>query len=559
MSSLAPLSGTLGTRRAAHLLRRTSFRFTKQRVDLLAGMTAANAVAALLNPPPLLQPQPLYDDSATPAIEATAWINPVGLPYPAGVLTTEDFKLRPWVLSWWLSEAYEDTSALHKMMFFMYQYNVTTLTTSRTTNFFDYLSLLRLGALGNWKKMVTKMILDNTMLVYLNNNTNTSNNPQENFAREFLELFTIGKGPQIGPGDYTNYTEDDIVQAAKVFTGCRTKNDRTIVDAETGIPKGVYQANVHNWTEKKFSTHFQGLTIPAVTVAAQKTVAKMEEEMNLFVNRVFDQPETAKNFCRRLYRYFVNEKITDEIETDIIVPLATTFKNGNFEVKPVLEQLFKSKHFFGEDNTSSVENFLGGMIRNPLDLAFHSISMFGITIPDPATNPQGRHRFFTQGVSSRMVGLAGMNVLQPSDVAGYPAFYQYPDYSHLWFNSSSIIARYKLAAMLLSGKFTIGTNTNGNLGVKLDIAPWVKNSGFFIDPSDPQHLVERLLDYMLPQKVDAARFEYFYNTVFLDNLPPYDWTYEWDNYVATNNATEVKIALERLINAIMYSQEYQTV
>jgi hypothetical protein len=64
---------------------------------------------------------------------------------------------------------------------------------------------------------------------------------------------------------------------------------------------------------------------------------------------------------------------------------------------------------------------------------------------------------------------------------------------------------------------------------------------------------------MLPQKVDAARFEYFYNTVFLDNLPPYDWTYEWDNYVATNNATEVKIALERLINAIMYSQEYQTV
>ena len=224
------------------------------------------------------------------------------------------------------------------------------------------------------------MIFDNCMLRYLNNTSNTANNPQENFAREFLELFTIGKGPQVGAGDYTNYTEDDIVAAAQVFTGCRTQTNRTIVDTETGIPTGRVQSNVHNWTAKQFSPRFQNLLIPAVTVAAQKTPEKVLEELQIFVDKVFEQEETAKNFCRRLYRYYVNEKITDEIETDIIVPLANTLRNGNYEIKPVLQQLFSSQHFYAADTTTSVENILGGMIKPPIDMALQSISFFNLLL-----------------------------------------------------------------------------------------------------------------------------------------------------------------------------------
>ena len=98
------------------------------------------------------------------------------------------------------------------------------------------------------------MIADNVMLRYLNNNQNTAVNPNENFAREFLELFTIGKGPQIGPGDYTNYTEDDIVEAAKVLTGFRTRINRDVVDAETGIPRGDAQFGQHKPGAKTFSS-----------------------------------------------------------------------------------------------------------------------------------------------------------------------------------------------------------------------------------------------------------------------------------------------------------------
>lgn len=551
MASLAPLQGTLGKQRAAHLLRRVSFRFTKTKVNQLAGMDASTAANLLLTPPPYYLTEPIYSDATNPSIQ---WMDPAYV-LPED-LEGKDFLLRPWVISWWISEAYEDPGAMHKMIMFMHQYNIVSSTAFRSTHFYDYLQLLRWGAFGNWKKFAYKLIFDNCMLRYLNNTSNTASNPQENFAREFLELFTIGKGPQAGPGDYTNYTEDDIVAAAKVLTGCRTQGDRTIIDPETGIPTGRYAAGVHNWEAKTFSNRFQNFTIPASTT---QTVTVMTQEINSFVNMIFAQDETAKNFCRRLYRYYVNEKITEEIENDIIVPLANTLRDGNYEIKPVLKLLFSSQHFFNEDNASSVENLIGGVIKPPMENVLQSVSFFGLALGDGTTNPQLRFRFFYNNVANRMLPLAGFPIHVPGDVAGYPAYYQTPDFSHGWFNGSTVIARYKLPAMLLTGKQLIGGgNPNNLIGAKLDMVTWTKNSGFFTDPVDSYLLVQELLQYMLPKEVDEDRFNYFYNTIFLDNLPPADWSYEWENYLATNNSSEVRIPLERLVNAIMYSQEYQT-
>ncbi len=552
MASLSPFQGTLGTRRAAHLLRRTSFKYTKSKVDQMANQTVFQALNSILLPYNQYLQQPIYDDTVTPAVETVTWIMPLpGL--PADQLPAQDFILRRYVLSWWSDEAMRDPGIVHKMVIFWHQYMAVTNQASGSKNFFDYLALLRWAALGNFKKLATKMVMDNVMLVYLNNQQNTKNNPNENFAREFLELFTIGKGPQVGPGDYTNYTEDDIVQAAKVFTGFRTSNGRTVIDPETGIPRGTVNISQHVTTNKQFSNRFQDKVITGAT-----TAAGMYTELDNFVKMVFDQPETAKNLCRRLYRFFVSKKIDQEIETDIIVPLSNTLIANNFEVLPVLRQLLQSKHFFDEDDSNNKDEIIGGIIKSPLELAYHALSFFNLNPADPATLPGQNYLFHERGLSQRMFGLANYSPFNPSDVAGYPGFYQDPDYSRAWFNSSTIIARYKVPAMLLAGKLLIGGSANTNLGVKLDIAPWVKTSGVISDPADPYVLVQDLLTYMLPETVDADRFNYFYNTVFLDNLPAADWTYEWQNYLNTNNATEVKIALERLINAIMYSPEYQT-
>ena len=540
----------MGKRRAAHLLRRTSYRFTKAKVDQMAGQTASQALASLLTLRPLQLAQPVYSNNNN--VPPVTWINPPGTPLPAG---TQDFMMRPYLRGWWVNEALQDEGIGHKMTFFFHQYMITSVVgTGQTASYFDYLALLRWGALGNFKKLAAKIVLDNTMLRYLNNNENTELNPNENFAREYFELFTIGKGPQIGPGDYTNYTESDIVAAARVLTGFRAQNSRATIDPETGIPRGVTQFGQHDDEDKQFSAAFQNTII-----AGASNGAGMMTELNAFVDMIFAQPETAKNLCRRLYHYFIYKEITDEIENDIIVPLSNTLIFNNFEVKPVLEQLLASQHFFDADDSNITDEIVGGMIKSPLELALQSISFFDIQIPDPMTQPLTHYRtFYEQAILTRMFGSANLPIFFPSDVAGYPGLYSDPDFSRQWFNSSTIIARYKVPAMLLTGTRQFGGGVNQTIGVKLNIAPWVKNSGFFSDPLDPYLLVQELLAYMLPEEVDGDRFNYFYNSVFLDQLPPADWTYEWQAYLNSGNATEVTLWLERLINAVMYSPEYQT-
>lgn len=546
------MTGALGHRRAAHLLRRTSFRYTKPKMDQMAGQTASEALNSLLQLYPFQQNQPIYKNLQVQGSPIETWLLP--LPgTPQTELPAEDFVLRRWNLVWWCNEALRDPGIGHKMQLFFHQFMVTTAAMGRNSAFFDYLQLLRWGALGNFKKLAYKIVTDNSMLLYLNNTQNTKNNPNENFAREFFELFTIGKGPQIGPGDYTNYTEDDIVEASKVLTGFRTRFNRDVVDDETGIPRGDAVFAQHSTGNKTFSSKFNNTVIQGATNAAGMWV-----ELQAFVDMIFAQPETAKNLCRRLYRYFVSKSITAEIETDIIGPLANTLISNNFEIKPVLQQLLQSQHFFDADDADDTDEIVGGMLKSPLELNFHAMSFFGMPLPDPIANTSGYFQLFERGMMQRAFSTANFPLFFPSDVAGYPAYYQAPDYSHHWFSSSTIITRYKLPAMLLSGTLTIGTQTGQQLGTKLNIAPWVRDSGAISNPFDSQVLVEDLLKYLLPEDVDTDRFNYFHIQVFLDNLPPADWTYEWENYLSTNDATEVTLALERLIKAILFSPEYQT-
>jgi uncharacterized protein (DUF1800 family) len=548
MASLSPIQGNLGTRNAAHLLRRTTYQYTRATVDVMANQTAAEALTSLLQLYPRQLDQPIYDDPATTDIENITWINP-----PGTTLPTQDASLRRFLIAWWINEALRDKGVGHKMALFFHQFMITNITDTSTSGFYDYLALLRWGALGNYKKLAYKMIIDNSMLNYLGNTNNTKTSPNANFAREFLELFTIGKGPQIGPGDYSNYTEDDILQAAKLLTGFRVRNARDMTDAETGIPHGVVNFSQHDTSSKTFSNHFQGTIIPGATNAAGMLV-----ELQKYVDMVFAQPETGKNFCRRLYRYFVHKTITSEIETDIIAPLALTLVSNNFEILPVLNQLLQSEHFYDADDANN-NKILGGMIKSPMELSLQALAFFNIAIPDPLTQPvQHYTQFYAQAVIQRMFGSADFPLFTPPDVAGYPGFYENPDFSRQWFTSSTIIARYKLPAMLLTGTRQIGSGPNATIAVKLDIAPWVRDSGVISDPSNAQTLVSELIQYMLPDQIDANRYDYFYTQVFLNGLPASDWTYSWVNYKNTGNDAEVKIALQRLIEAIMYSQEYQT-
>ena len=549
MASLNPFQGALGRRNAAHLLRRTSFRFNRAKVDELAGQTAAAALTALLTPSPLQLDQPVY--ASGPGAPVT-WILPPQP--PSATLPADDGELTPYVMAWWVNEAVHDASITHKMSLFFHQFLAVDASSGSSMEFFDYLSLLRWGSLGNFKKLVTKMVTDNCMLSYVDNDQNFANNPNENFSREFFELFTIGRGQPAGPGDYTTFTEDDVVQAARVFSGYNHAQRQANIDPETSISAGKAYPQSHDFDPKTFSPRFGGAVITPPTNDAAGMVA----ELNAFIDLVFAQPETGKNLCRRLYHFFVTRNIPQDVEDEIITPLAQTLVANNFELKPVLEQLLQSEHFFDADDSNNADEIVGALIKSPLELALHSFNFFGLPIPDPvADNKLHYQDFYNAAVIERLLGRAGMTLFYPTDVAGYSGYYQDPTLNRQFFNSATIVQRYKLPQVLLTGTNAWGSGSGDAIGTKLDIAPWLRDSGVVSNPEDSYVIVQELLYYLFPEEPDNERFTYFLDIVFLDQLPPADWTYEWQNFVATGNDSEVKIPLERLVNAIMYAPEYQ--
>ena len=540
MASLNQKTSVLGKRLAAHLLKRTTYHITKQRVETFAMLTPTQAIDQLFVPYTFGIDEPEDYELGGP------WLTNGATP----ILSTS--KRRNIVRGWWLNEVRQDTSIVSKMQIMLHTNFVTaTKGFGNDYHFFFHLALLRFYALGNFKTLAKKIALDNLMLIYLDNRYNLKDSPNENFAREFLELFTIGKGEQIEVGNYTNYTEYDIQQAAKVLTGFRTSSNDDIgvvVDADTGIFKGKNVFNQHDLDDKTFSAAFQNTTITAATDADD-----MDREWSDFVEMVFAQAETAKTFVRKIYRFFVSRHIDAEIETDIIEPLSDVFRNNDYEIAPVLRQLLESEHFYDEDDADSNDEIIGGMIKSPLELVLGTMNWFGIQPPDLAADAKEYYiGFYSGAVINTMMTLTNLNLFNPPDVAGYPAYYQAPDYHRAWFNTTSIIGRYKMPEMFLTGKRII---VGGNLGgVTFDVMPWIVAN--ISAPVDATILVTEMLDSLIPEISSTERFDYFLN-VLLDDLSPINWQFEWQNFENTNDDTAVRIPLENLFRAITVSQEYQ--
>lgn len=509
-------------------------------------MTVQEAISTLLQATPLQLEQPIFGPGAV------TWINPPSA--PGTPLPAEDFVLRRYVMAWWVHEALHDTGARHKIMFFLHQYLAVTAESGSSAQFFDYLSLLRWGIDQSFRVLVAKMVTDNCMLNYINNNLNFVNNPNENFAREFLELHTIGKGDIAGPGDYSTYTETDIVQAARVLTGFGNAQRHLNADPDTGIPAGKAYPQSHDFQPKTFSARFNGTVIQPPSNDA----AGMRAELDAFIDMVFAQEATARNICRRLYRYYVKSPISEAVESDIIGPLAQTFTAQQFQLIPVLEQLWASQHFFDEDDDNSSDEAIGALIKSPLELALQALSFFEVPIPHPVTDNDAHYNtFYNSGVLERMLARTGMELFYPPDVAGYPPYFQEPVFQRYFFNAASIVGRYKLPQILLTGTHAWAPGPDQPLGTKLDLPAWLLNSGNISDPSDATVLVSELLQYLFPEAPDEARRHYFLDEIFLNGLPLADWTMEWSNYAVTGDDSEVKIPLSRLLNAIMYAPEYQ--
>lgn len=523
--SINPYTGPWGPEEAAHLLRRTLFGPTFQQIQDTVSLGMTNAVDQLLNmvvtDPPLT-----YSPDEEIASFGQTWVNSV---YPANPAISEN--VRQSSLAAWIMERLNkrEFSIQEKICLFWQNHFAATGTfDSRAT--FNYHEVIRLNALGNFKQMVKDISVDPCMLVFLSGATNNQFNPNENFARELLELYTIGKGPQIGTGDYTNYTEYDIQEAAKIMTGWTIQGFLSQTDSTT---YAEFVPLLHDATSKTLSSHFNSAVI------AENGASEYAD----LIDVIFQQPEVAHFICKKIYRWFVNYDLTQIVEDTIVAELATTMISNNYEVLPVLSQLLKSEHFYDVA-------LRGTIIKNPYE---HMFSILNSTISSPQYAFNENYELYI--LAYYAAGALGMNYGNPPSVGGWTAYYQEPSFSRLWANSAYIKLRFDISDYVsLLGGF----NSNGNT--------WGVNHLEFLDnlsnPSSAPDVIDDIALIFCPKGLDATK-KLTLKLILTNGLPDFEWTIQYNDYASDpSNAVvsdPVKYRVALTLSQLFKMPEFQAI
>ena len=255
-----------------------------------------------------------------------------------------------------------------KMAFFWHGHFATRVVNSRFN--LQLLNTIREKSLGNFGDLLKAVSQSPAMLQFLNNQQNKKGHPNENFAREVMELFTLGRG---------NYTEKDVQEGARAFTGW------------SFLPDGSFfeRPRQHDFGPKTFlgkTGNFDG---------------------NDALNIILEQKGTAKFIVTKIYKFFVNEKINP----GIIEHLSDQFYDSKYDIKKLMTEIFTSKWFYNEEN-------IGTKIKSPIEL------MAGImrTLPMQLEKPENLIVYQK---------LLGQMLLYPPNVAGWPSGNSWIDSSTL--------------------------------------------------------------------------------------------------------------------------------
>lgn len=559
MASLTEITGNLGTDRAAHLLRRATFGPTIAQINQFAAYTATEAMNALFTEP-AQDPAPPIDPQT-----AATWVDPLGQK-KAGESNSEQDDLFTFFQAWHLDVMLKSEPTLkEKITWFFHSHLPARWTEIRTSEAIYYQNCLyRHYAFGSFKELFTKICTDNAMLIYLDGYSNHKDAPNENFAREMLELYSIGKGPQIADGNYTTFTEDDVKAATRVLTGWVDDDDFNYMDPDTGLPIGKMTtttggnpvqdlATGHDTDVKTFSSAWNNTTIqPAEIINDLATVVAAYGELDDLMDMIFGNPETARFIVRKMYRFFVYHFISPEVEQDIIEPLAQNFLTNDYAIPDMLKVLLKSQHFYDEDTPAvTSDNNIGALIKSPVDVFTTILRFFNVTTPDRVTDTANFYPDF-EFLVSKLVE-QGLNFYEPFEVAGYPAYHQIPGYGRNWIMTYPLAHRYQTGDILMKR-----SGASNDTSIQLDVLDWAENSGE-VDPTSSTDIVTVLTENLLAVELNTERFNYFLNTVFLDTLTQQTWLSEWNKYTGGGDDLVVRERLEILVSSIIQTPEFQLI
>ena len=380
--TLAPYTPNVGApwdkRRIMHLYRRMGFGATPNEITAALSQNPSQLIDAIINQaialPLPAEPEWAYWDITKYQSQDEAAV-----------------QIFDWSRQWLLDMI--NKGFREKLALFWHNHFVTRQETYGCPSYlYQYHKLLQQYALGNFKTFVKEIGKTPAMLVFLNGVQNTRFQPNENYARELYELFTLGRD--------NGYTQSDIVQTAKALTGWNS------------LENNQYCGKI-NFVQTLFDP-------------GQKTIFGKTGNYNfdalhdlLFAERGV---QISEYICRKIYRHFVSPQVDEAIVSE----LATIFRNNDFEIAPVLRTLFKSEHFFDEAN-------IGVVVKSPLEHEITFIREGGFQIS------------WTEDWLNGLLYLAGelgQYLFNPVDVAGWQG-------NRAWVNSNTLTGRWQALRYLI--------------------------------------------------------------------------------------------------------------
>ncbi len=385
-TALAPYTGNWDERLAAHLLRRAGFGGTPQEIAAAARSNPHDVVKSLVHFPDTsqaAQPPDVYDPQLTSLLalskdQRMEALKTIGMDARQSIISMQ---------MWWLNRMLTTSAPLQEKMTLFFHGHFTTAAIQKgvwPSYVYNQNQLFRTNALGNLRELTLSVSKDPAMLLYLDNASNNKDHPNENYARELMELFTLGHG---------NYSEEDIRQSARAFTGW-TVNRRT--------GQFVDNPRIHDSGTKSFlgrSGNFDGADIVSI---------------------IYQQSAACKFWAGTLLGYFVY----NDPEPQLVDALAAVIRKYDFNLAPVMSTLLQSNVFFSQRAYRAI-------VKSPVEFVVGTHKAFALPQIDRS--------------APRALNQMGQILFYPPNVAGWPG-------GANWITSQTIIARQNFLAQLSNSR-----------------------------------------------------------------------------------------------------------
>lgn len=528
-SGINPYTGPWTKNEVIHLLKRTMFGAKGSDVNYFLGLGLNQTIDELLNvdSTPPAPPLKHYDNNDIAASDADLSI-PIGQTWVNTTTYdgTANFKRRRSFKAWWAGLIMnQDRNIREKMLLFWHNHFSTQSNEVDLAIWsYNHHKLLRQHALGNFKELVKLVTLDVAMLRYLNGYLNNKAAPDENYARELQELFTLGKE------NSPNYNESDVMAAARVLTGWK-------IDYTNNV--SYFDQGQHDTGNKTFSSFYNNTTITGRS-GSGAGMQELDDLLNMIFNK---QMQVARFLVKKLYRHFIYYKIDANTEILVIDPLANILISNNWEVKPVLEALLKSEHFYDLANQ-------GCYIKSPIEFAAGLCREFAVQFPNQAeVTKLYSHWGFIQDVGAYLQ----QDIGDPPDVAGWKAYYQTPQFYEIWINSDTLPFRNLFTDIMILYGYTQAGHT-----LIIDPVAFTKD---LPNPQDPNQLIIDVLSLIYRVEISAAARSTIKTQLLLTGqTEDHYWTNAWNSYIADPNPQTYQVVYVRLRNLYKYFMnlsEYQ--